>query len=199
MAIAVGTKKTEGSASQLPKERGESFEERLRLRQEAAQAAIRAAEVTEGGIGAVQEATVAGRDFIRQQAAQALAASQGLATPAGGARTALARGTALQEGVRGAAFEAGQAGQEVEARQAAALAQLESAKFQTEQGSLTGQRQEKVADFRLQINAILDRNEGVFGTDEEAAAREIQALAEFEDDPVIRDFLLKEADRIRKS
>ncbi len=182
--------------TEVERGRTEAFKTKRRTREEAIEAARRLAAETELGVGAVEEATEAGRAGLRMRAAQALAATQGLEAPAGGARAAMARGTAMEEGIRGAEFEAAQAGREVEARQAAAAMQLEAAKFEQEVGTEAEDRQEKMADYQAQINSIINRHDAWYDIDEAAIRDDILALAEFETDPVLRDYLKREAQRL---
>lgn len=144
---------------------------------------------SQGEVSAIQQAQGRGRAALRSQAARALASNLTPGLSGSGAGAAQARQSSLDVGTSLAAMEPQQAQQLADVRRRAAETELEGLSFLREMGTEEDARKQRQAELEQQIQMIKEKNTGIVSDEGEQAAKEIRALAEYEDDPVIRQWI----------
>jgi hypothetical protein len=161
---------------------GVSVQQKAAATQQAAKGLKDYAYAAQGGIGAVKQATAAGRAQILQQSGAGLAASVGSGVPAGGGQAALARQSALESGNQLASFGASQAQAETQARMQAAQAGYESGLATFELPTAADQTVSQIAEIRDFID----------NTPPKLAATSLEAMYAAETDPAMKGYILDE-------
>jgi len=138
---------------------------------------------------AVDAATTAGMNSIRSQAANALAAGQASTFGRGHGGYGGALQANADSGLQQAQFGASQAMEKQNAQTGA----LESI---GKMGSDDQNRQKKQAAYEDQIQAIIKANKGFFNDDETTMRAQIMQLANYEQDPEMRQYLMQRANNI---
>jgi hypothetical protein len=148
--------------------------------------------------GLFETAATEARQGIRGQAARALAGSLAQAGTIGGAGFAQGRQTAIETGEAIGTVDAqlardlaGLSG----ARMQAAQAELEALQFEAEMPTPEEEAQQLIDSYKPRIDAIISKYKGALyeDDDEQAMAREIERLAANEQNPQVREWLLRES------
>lgn len=203
---------------------GKGFAEEAGVRSDVAAAKLRAlrgeADTREKtGTEAIDAATKAAKARARKRTAKGLAAAQGAGGFGSGAKSAQLQDVGQKLGEEETEIGVGGAlgreqflqksqqqrfGQEREAGQSeveASVQKLEGEKFKKEASTELQDRQAKGAAYLTQMSEIkaAHKGEGFFEPDdEEGAQKAIQALADLEEDPVLKKILQDEATRIEE-
>jgi ABC-type transporter Mla subunit MlaD len=157
--------------------------------------------VAEAQIGRLGDAATLGRRGIRRSAAKRLAGALA-GTPAGsGAQLAMARQGSADVADELGRFELGveatQAQREreaVEARLGATAAESEALAFEaSEIASATADTQDKLRSARATVDQLITDNSSFWGDNEEKVSMALLAEADAEDDPVVSDYLKRQA------
>jgi hypothetical protein len=159
-------------------------------------------------LGDIEKAGIAGKQSIRAQAAEGLAAAQSAGGAGGGAAYGQSGDAGIKAGNAGAAYDLNLAGQksafETEMMDKAAAArlagtgqQLEAQKFMADQGTLTEDRTTKTAQADAAIAGIIKNNKGFFNDDEATMYSQIMNLLATEDDPSVQEYIKMRANNIK--
>ena len=174
------------------------FEDELRRRQKFKASLADVTKTSRENVGLLQKGQAAGKSAIRNQSAQALAASTGQtgAIASGGGAAASIRQAALSRGGQEAGFEASTTQGIAEAKTRASQTALEEQIALQEIGSLSGQRLEKISNATAQLDKIREDTEGgIFsiGEDPENFLGKVRALLVAEGDPIVKAIIRRRA------